>query len=121
MNEIDRSERLHRLLLSLNAISAAAQDSDGLLDLVVAETMRFTDASGAVVEWVQGNDLVCIKAAGQIANIVGLRVPQAHSLSGLCLFDQSIHRCDDIETDDRVNREACRKIRIRAMIVVPLL
>jgi diguanylate cyclase (GGDEF)-like protein len=121
MNEIDRSERLHRLLLSLNAIGAAAQDSDGLLDLVVAETMRFTDASGAVVEWVEGDHLVCIKAAGNIANIVGLRVPLVHSVAGLCVSDQSIHRCDDIEADDRVNREACRKIGIRSMLVVPLL
>jgi len=121
MNEIDRLERLQQLLLSLNAISAATLDSGALLDRIVAETMRFTDASGAVVEWADGDDLVYIKAAGQIAEFVGLRVPQNRSLSGLCMFERAIQRCDDTETDPRVNREACRTIGIRSMLVVPLL
>jgi diguanylate cyclase (GGDEF)-like protein len=121
MTETDRLERLHKLLLSLNAISAAAQDSHGLLDRVVAETMRFTDASGAVVEWVEGDDLVFLKAAGQIAAFVGLRVPKGQSLSGLCVIEESMQRCDDTEADDRVDREACRKIGIRSMLVAPLL
>jgi hypothetical protein len=73
MNEIDRLERLHKLLLSLNAISAAAEDSYGLLDLVVTETMRLTDAEGAAVEWVEGEDLVYVKAGGLVAKLVGLR------------------------------------------------
>jgi len=29
-------------------------------------------------------------------------------------------RCDDTESDPRVNREACRKIGLRSMVVVPL-
>jgi diguanylate cyclase (GGDEF)-like protein len=120
MSEIDRLERLHKLLLSLNAISAA-EDSYGLLDLVAAETMRLTNASGAAVEWVEGEDLVYVKATGMLANLVGFRVPQAHSLSGLCVQEQSIQRCDDTETDDRVNREACVAAGIRSMLVVPLL
>ena len=120
MSEIDRLERLHKLLLSLNAISAA-EDSYGLLDLVAAETMRLTNASGAAVEWVEGDDLVYVKATGALAKFVGLRVPQVHSLSGLCVQQQSIQRCDDADTDDRVNREMCVKTGIRSMLVVPLL
>jgi len=121
MNEIDRLERLHKLLLSLNAISAAAEDSFGLLDLVVTETMRLTNAEGAAVEWVEGEDLVYVKAGGLLAKLIGLRVPQAHSLSGLCVLEQSIQRCDDTETDDRVDRDTCRNAGIRSMLVVPLL
>jgi len=121
MNEIDRLERLHKLLLSLNAISAAAEDSYGLLDLVVAETMRLTNAEGAAVEWVEGEDLVYVKAGGLVAKLIGSRVPQAHSLSGRCVLEQSIQRCDDTETDVRVDRDTCRKAGIRSMLVVPLL
>jgi diguanylate cyclase (GGDEF)-like protein len=120
MSEIDRLERLHKLLLSLNAISAA-EDSYGLLDLVVTETMRLTNAGGAAVEWVEGEDLVYVKASGMLAKFVGLRVPQAHSLSGLSVQEQSIQRCDDCNSDDRVNREMCLKAGIRSMLVVPLL
>ena len=121
MSDTDRFARLHKLLVSLNAISAAAIDSDGLLERVVEETMRFTDASGAVVEMVDGDDLIYIKAAGQIAAHVGLRLPRADSLSGLCVRQRAIQRCDDTENDERVNREASRTIGIRSMLVVPLL
>jgi diguanylate cyclase (GGDEF)-like protein len=120
MSEIDRLERLHKLLLSLNAISAA-EDSYGLLDLVAAETMRLTNASGAAVEWIEGDDLVYVKATGALAKFVGLRVPQVQSLSGLSVQQQSIQRCDDTDTDDRVNREISVKAGIRSMLVVPLL
>ena len=112
---------LHRLLMSLNAISAAARDSDDVLERVVAETMRFTDASGAVVEMVDGDELVYIKAAGHIAGHVGLRVALGCSLSGLCVRERAIKRCDDSETDARVDRDACRTIGIRSMLVVPLM
>ncbi len=121
MNENDRLERLQQLLLSLNAISAATVDSGALLDRIVAETMRFTNASGAVVEWVDGDDLVYIKAAGQIADFVGIRVPKDDSLSGLCVFERVIQRSDDTEIDPRVSRDACRRLGIRSMLVVPLL
>ena len=121
MSENQGVTRLHRLLMSLNAISAAAGDSADVLDRVVAETMLFTDASGAVVEMVDEDDLVYTRAAGQIAAYVGLRVPMGESLSGLCVRERKIQHCDDTEGDPRVNREACRKIGIRSMLVVPLL
>jgi diguanylate cyclase (GGDEF)-like protein len=120
MNEIDRLERLHKLLLSLNAISAG-EDSYGLLDLVVAETMRLTNATGAAVEWVEGEDLVYVKAAGALAKLVGLRVPQAQSIAGLSVREQSIQRCDDTKSDARVDREMCLNAGIESMLVVPLL
>ena len=121
MTENDRLARLHKLLLSLSSISAAASDSEGLLELIVGEAMLFADASGAVVERVDGDDLVYVKAAGQIAGHVGLRVAQAESLSGMSVRERSIKRCDDTETDSRVDRAACRRIGIRSMLVVPLI
>ena len=121
MTENDRLARLHKLLLSLSSISAAASDSEGLLELIVGEARLFADASGAVVERVDGDDLVYVKAAGQIAGHVGLRVAQAESLSGMSVRERSIKRCDDTETDSRVDRAACRRIGIRSMLVVPLI
>lgn len=121
MTESDRLARLHKLLLSLSSISAAASDSEGLLEMIVGEAMLFADASGAVVERVDGDDLVYVKAAGQIAGHVGQRVARHDSLSGLCVCERSIKRCDDTETDPRVDRAACRKIGIRSMLVVPLI
>ena len=121
MTETDRLARLHKLLLSLSSISAAASDSEGLLEMIVGEAMLFADASGAVVERVDGDHLVYVKAAGHIAGHVGLRVAQQDSLSGMSVRERAIKRCDDTETDARVDRIACRKIGIRSMLVVPLI
>src|SRR5262249_17785000 len=51
---------------------------------------------------------------------IGLRLKAAKSLSGRCLIENAVLRCDDSETDPRVNREACRKVGLRSMVVVPL-
>jgi diguanylate cyclase (GGDEF)-like protein len=111
---------LHGPRLSLNEIGTATDNVEHLLDCIVAETMKFTDAAGAVVEQVEGDDLIYVRAAGQVAAFVGLRLPQQNSLSGVCVHSREIQRCDDTETDDRVNRAACRRIGIRSMLVVPL-
>ncbi len=49
-----------------------------------------------------------------------LRVPIDASLSGLSLRTGHVERCDDTETDDRVDREATRRTRIASMLCVPL-
>ncbi len=121
MSEIDRLERLHKLLLSLNAISAA-EDSYGLLDLVAAETMRLTNASGAAVEWIEGDDLVCTsRRRGRWKNSSACASRRRRTFSGLSVQQQSVQRCDDADTDDRVNREMCVDAGIRSMLVVPSL
>jgi diguanylate cyclase len=52
---------------------------------------------------------------------LGLRLSRKSSLSGLCVATGSTLRCDDAESDPRVDREACRKVGLRSMIVVPLI
>jgi diguanylate cyclase (GGDEF)-like protein len=57
---------------------------------------------------------------GAAADHVGLRLKAAGSLSGLCVELDETLRCDDSETDDRVDREACRRVGARSMLVTPL-
>jgi signal transduction histidine kinase len=57
---------------------------------------------------------------GAASRHVGLRLAIASSLSGKCMRLNEVLRCDDTESDPRVNREACRKIGLRSMVVVPL-
>ena len=49
-----------------------------------------------------------------------MRLSRAGSLSGLCVEKGTILRCDDSELDPRVDREACRTVGLRSMIVTPL-
>lgn len=114
-------ERLQQLLHSLNAIATADLGSDALLDRVVEETMTFTEANGAAVERLDGESMVYVKCAGQIAPFVGLTIPCEDSLSGFCVATGKIQRCDDVELDPRVNLQKCREIGIRSMLAVPLM
>jgi putative methionine-R-sulfoxide reductase with GAF domain len=112
--------RLQASMDALGRIDAACDSVDALLQRIVNEVMSLCDATGAVVELADGNELVYVAAAGSVAKYVGLRLNVATSLSGVCVRTGEIQRCGDTESDARVNREACRMIRARSMLIVPL-
>jgi diguanylate cyclase (GGDEF)-like protein len=96
-------------------------DLSGVMELVAQEVQAITRAAGAVVELAEGDDMVYRAVAGTAAGQLGLRLRRASSLSGLCVHTVRALRCDDAESDPRVNVEACRKVGLRSMVVVPLI
>ncbi len=60
-------------------------------------------------------------AAGMAAAQPGLRLNREGSLSGLCVTQARVLYCEDSGTDDRVDREACRGVGLRSMVVAPLI
>jgi diguanylate cyclase (GGDEF)-like protein len=106
---------------ALNRIGGESAGVDVLMQRICDEIMQVCDASGAVVERADGSEMVYVCAAGSVAAHVGLRLPMAGSLSGLCVASRATQRCVDSENDPRVHREACRKVRARSMLLVPLL
>jgi len=91
-----------------------------VMALVCERTQALTQAGAAVVELAEGSDMVYRAASGFAANQLGLRLKRNGSLSGLCVQLGEIMRCDDSESDARVDRDACRKVGLRSMLVVPL-
>jgi diguanylate cyclase (GGDEF)-like protein len=96
-------------------------DLPAVMDLVVREAQTVTDSAGAVIELVEGEDMVYRAVAGTAQGLRGIRLSRNSSLSGLCVATAGALRCDDSEADPRVDREACRKVGLRSMIVVPLI
>ena len=74
-----------------------------------------------MVELLEEDSIVYRSASGLAEAQLGLRLPVANSLSGLVLTSRSAAVCTDSETDDRVNRAACRKVGLRSMVIVPLI
>lgn len=95
-------------------------DLGGVMAVVAQHAQRLTNAAGAVVELAEGEEMVYRAATGTAASELGLRLKRQGSLSGLCVAEGQPLRCDDAETDERVDREACRRVGLRSMIVVPL-
>jgi signal transduction histidine kinase len=90
------------------------------MSTLVERTRELTGADGAVIELAKGEWMVYRAASGTAAARVGVCVPIASSLSGRCVREALLLRCDDSETDPRVDRDACRRVGVRSMIVVPL-
>jgi diguanylate cyclase (GGDEF)-like protein len=101
-------------------IARQGLDLGGVMQLVCQRAGSLCGASAAVVELAEGGDMVYRAAAGVAEGALGLRLKRQGSLSGLCVEQDAILRCDDSETDPRVDRAACRRVGLRSMLVVPL-
>jgi diguanylate cyclase (GGDEF)-like protein len=112
------------LLAEIVATQQAIATSDFELDAVMRETVvqarRLTRADGAVIEMVEGDDMVYRAVAGTAEPYLGLRLRVASSLSGASVSTGEIIVCDDSELDPRVDREAAHEVGARSMVIVPL-
>lgn len=116
----ERLIRLERIIETLSLLFQADLNLEAFMQLVVDMLKELTKAKGAVVELVDGDFMVYRSASGELSKHIGLRLLRTNSLSGLCVSSAHILRCDDIETDPRVDIVACQKVGVRSMICVPL-
>lgn len=115
------NERLMAVIAAQAEIARLGLDLGGVMGLVADRTLTLLDADGAVIELAEGEDMVYRAAAGIAARSLGTRVGRRSSLSGLCVEQGELLRCVDSDTDPRVDREACRRVGLRSMLVLPLL
>jgi signal transduction histidine kinase/response regulator RpfG family c-di-GMP phosphodiesterase len=113
-------ERLRAIIATQHAVATAPRDLSTVMNTLVERARELTGADGAVIELAEGEWMVYRAASGTAASHVGVRVAIASSLTGQCVREGRLLRCDDSETDPRVDREACRRVGLRSMIVVPL-
>jgi len=95
-------------------------DLGGVMNCVTEHVQRLTGAGGAILELAEGDEMVYRASTGIATSLLGLRLKRGTSLSGLCVQTGQVLRCDDSETDPRVDKMACRKVGLRAMVVAPL-
>jgi len=93
---------------------------DEVLQLVAERAIAITGADGLGIALAENNEIVLRASAGAIKPDVGQRIQRDSAFSGACFRTAQIIRCDDTETDDRVNLHACRQLGARSMVAVPL-
>jgi uncharacterized glyoxalase superfamily protein PhnB len=64
--------------------------------------------------------MICRASSGPSAPPVGATLQVGSGFSGECVRTGKLLRCDDTETDERVDRQSCRALGIRSMIAAPL-
>ena len=112
---------LRTVVETQRVIHARTHDVDDVMRIVVERSRVLTGAESAVVELVEGDQMVYRAASGTATDQLGLRIDRASSLSGRCVEERRPLRCDDAETDPRVDLALCRRVGVRSMVVVPLL
>src|SRR5437667_2442661 len=93
---------------------------DEVFHLVAERVRTITGADGVAIALAQDNAIICRASAGVIAPDAGMRLDPKSGFSGACFRTGRIVRCDDTETDPRVNVQACRRLGARSMVAVPL-
>lgn len=95
-------------------------DFNAVISFITEKAQKLSNADGGVIELNEEEDLVYRATSGSATNFIGLRVNGNQSLSGLSFRLKEALICDDSYTDDRVDKEACMKIGLRSMAIVPL-
>src|SRR5579872_2156205 len=92
------------------------------LAVVVQRAQSFTNASGAAIAISEGNsdEIVCRARSGSSAPDVGAALRVEGSFTGICIQTGRELRCDDAETDTRMDTAAIRALGIRSMVVTPI-
>jgi PAS domain-containing protein len=117
---LDRLERLERVIHTQSLLVQADLDLDGYSQLVVDNLRELTQSQGVAIELVDGEDTRCSSVSGDCAPRVGMRLPRARACPACACAPRPCCAATDSETDDRVDREACRRVGVRSMICTPL-
>jgi TonB family protein len=86
---------------------------------VLARAMAITKATGAAIAIGPSEAMVCRASAGTAPDI-GVPINPDSGLTGYCLRSRATVRCDDTESDQRVNAAACREMEVRSALVIPV-
>jgi hypothetical protein len=100
----------------------AELDLDAALQLLAERAQYITGANGAAIALRRGehNDMLCRASAGSNAPELGALLSMEYGLSGESVRTRQALRCDDTESDPRVNREGCRQLGIASVVVMPI-
>lgn len=115
---------LDELTTALSAHGGASLSADLALDLVLNEIVEHarlaTGATAAAIALARGDEIVCRATTGANAPDLGVQLNVDSGLSGACVQSKKWQRCDDTETDPRVNAEVCRELGVRSILVFPV-
>jgi TPR repeat protein/GAF domain-containing protein len=103
-------------------VEAAGPDLEAALNLIAARAQALTRASGSAIALVGAEPefMVCRASSGNDAPPKGARLQIGSGFSGECVRSGKLLRCDDTETDTRVDRESCRALGLRSVLAAPI-
>jgi len=102
-------------------VRALGDDLDGAFRLITERALSLTGGSGAALAFLSGDRMTCRAQAGEPAPHIGAAVDVKQGVSGECVRTGRMIKCDDTETDSRVERDLCRILGIGSILASPIL
>jgi TonB family protein len=108
--------------MATQAVKRVRGESPDELAVIAQRALAFTNASGTAIALSEGRteEIICRTRAGSTAPEVGTALRVEGTFTGLCIQSGKELRCDDAETDTRVDTAAVRALGIRSMAVIPI-
>lgn len=113
-------EKLLQIVKAQTQIIKTGFDITSVMFLVVQQAMELTGSNGAVIELVDGEDMVYSASCGSLEQYLGFRLKVNSSLSGMCIKTNEMLYSKDCFNDERVDQSAVKKLNIKSMVVMPL-
>lgn len=103
-------------------VDSLGSDLGAALELIAGRARSLVRSSGAAIALATSDAdyLGCRASSGPDAPPVGARLQVGSGFSGECVKSGKLLRCNDSETDARVDRESCRALGIRSILAAPL-
>jgi hypothetical protein len=110
-------------------VTSSTTELDSTLQRFARQAQSLTMAGGAAIALARseapdgahsGDEMTCRASAGEDAPDVGAGLRLGAGFASECFGEGKPLRCDDSETDTRVDRDRCRKLGIRSIVAVPL-
>jgi GAF domain-containing protein len=96
-------------------------DLNAALNLIAARACSITRGTGAAVALAHEQGMICRAVAGSGAPPLGTEVNASAGFTGECIRQCRPLRCDDAESDPRVDTEVCRHFEIASIVASPIL
>jgi hypothetical protein len=103
-------------------VEALGPDLRRALQLIAERGQALLHASGTAIALAHADpdSMICCASSGADAPTIGARLHIGSGFSGECVKRSQPLRCDDSETDTRVDRVSCRALGIRSLLAAPV-
>jgi TonB family protein len=102
------------------AVCGPQRQSGTTLQRLAEYSLGMAGADGIAIAIGSPLTMRCQVSIGNAPDL-GALVTAESGLSGLCLRTAQVVRCDDTESDPRVDPAVCRQLKIRSVLIVPIL
>jgi TonB family protein len=103
-----------------NALATGGHCPEAMLRAIADTARILTGANGTAIALRTNGVVVCRARSGDIAPELGALLNVDSGISGECFRLSRVLRCDDTQSDNRVEPEVCRSLGIRSIAAVPL-